>query len=138
MALAYPAKITPQEGGGLLVEFVDLPDTFTEGATLEDALFNGAEVLSAMLGWHLDQGHPITAPSQGVADAHYITPDAKTQAVMILREARGGRTIADLARGLDTSWAAAQRLDDPHHWPSLKQLDRAARVLGKRLVLSIE
>lgn len=138
MELAYPAKITPQEGGGLLVAFVDLPDTFTEGETLDDALFNGAEVLSAMLGWHLDQGHTIVAPSQNVVDAHYITPDAKTQAVMILREARGNRPIADLARGLDTSWAAAQRLDDPHHWPSLKQLDRAARVLGKRLVLSME
>ena len=34
--------------------------------------------------------------------------------------------------------AAAQRLEDPHHWPSLKQLDRAAKVLGKRLVLSLE
>ena len=138
MGFAYPAKITPQEGGGLLVEFVDLPDTFTEGETLEDALFNGAEVLSAMLGWHLDQGHAIKSPSQNVVGAHYITPDAKTQSVMILREARGNRPIADLARGLDTSWAAAQRLDDPHHWPSLKQLDRAARVLGKRLVLSME
>lgn len=138
MEFAYPAKITPQDNGALLIEFVDLPDTFTEGETLEDALFNGAEVLSAMLGWHLDQGQAMIAPSQGVADAHYITPDAKTQAVMILREARGGRPIADLARGLDTSWAAAQRLDDPHHWPSLKQLDRAARVLGKRLVLSME
>jgi antitoxin HicB len=105
---------------------------------LEDALFNGAEVLSAMLGWHLDQGHDIAPPSQNVKGAHYITPDAKTQAVMILRKARGNRPIADLARGLDTSWAAAQRLDDPHHWPSLKQLDRAARVLGKRLVLSME
>lgn len=138
MELAYPAKITPQDNGALLVEFVDLPDTFTEGETLEDALFNGAEVLSAMLGWHLDQGHTMTKPSQNVEGAHYITPDAKTQAVMILREARGNRPIADLARGLDTSWAAAQRLDDPNHWPSLKQLDRAARVLGKRLVLSME
>lgn len=138
MALAYPAKITSQDNGALLVEFVDLPDTFTEGDTLQDALLNGAEVLSAMLGWHLDQGHAIAPPSQNVANAHYIPPDAKTQAVMLLREARGDRPIADLARGLDTSWAAAQRLDDPHHWPSLKQLDRAARVLGKRLVLSIE
>ena len=57
---------------------------------------------------------------------------------MLLRDARGDRSMADLARGLGTSWAAAQRLEDPHHWPSLKQLERAARVLGKRLVLSVE
>jgi len=138
MQTSFPARITPQEGGGLLVEFIDLPDTFTEGTTLEEALFNGSEVLSAMLGWHLEQGHTIAVPSQGVADAHYIAPDAKTQSSLLLRHARGDRSVADLARGLDTSWAAAQRLEDPHHWPSLKQLDRAARVLGKRLVLSME
>ena len=138
MQVAYPALVVSQENGALLVSFVDLPDTFTEGQTLDEALFNGTEVLSAMLGWHLDQGHAIAPPSLGVAGAPYIAPDAKTQAVMLLRDARGERSMADLARGLGTSWAAAQRLDDPHHWPSLKQLERAARVLGKRLVLSVE
>jgi antitoxin HicB len=138
MEINYPARVTPQEGGGFLVEFVDLPDAFTEGQTMEEALFNAAEVLSAMVGWHLDQGSDIPAPSLNVEGARYIAPDAKTQAVLLLRHARGTRTLADLARALDTSWPQAKRLEDPHHWPSLKTLDRAARVLGKRLVLSME
>ena len=141
MEISYPARITPQEGGSLLVEFVDLPDTFTEGQTLEEALFNAAEVLSAMMGWHIDQGSEIPAPSaklKGVKGVHYIAPDAKTQAVLLLRHARGGRSLAELARAMDTSWPQAKRLEDPHHWPSLKTLDKAARVLGKRLVLSME
>jgi antitoxin HicB len=29
-------------------------------------------------------------------------------------------------------------LEDAKHWPSLKQLDKAAAALGKRLVLSME
>jgi len=66
------------------------------------------------------------------------SPSAGVQSAMLLRAARGERPLADLARALETSWAAAQRLEDPRHWPSLKQLDRAARVLGKRLVLSLE
>ena len=138
MEINYLARITPQDGGSFLVEFVDLPDAFTEGQTMEEALFNAAEVLSAMVGWHLDQGSDIPAPSQNVEGARYIAPDAKTQAVLLLRHARGTRTLADLARALDTSWPQAKRLEDPHHWPSLKTLDRAARVLGKRLVLSME
>lgn len=138
MEINYPARITPQDGGGFLVAFVDLPDTFTEGQTMEEALFNAAEVLSAMVGWHLDQGSDIPAPSLGVEGAHYVSPDAKTQAVLLLRHARGTRTLADLARALETSWPQAKRLEDPRHWPSLKTLDRAARVLGKRLVLSME
>ena len=138
MGTAYPATLTPEACGGYFVQFVDLDDTFTEGETVADALFNGAEVLSAMLGWHLEEGHAIPEPSQGIEGAYYIAPDAKTQAVMLMRAARGDRPISEIARALDTSWAAAQRLEDPHHWPSLKQLDRAARVLGKRLVLSLE
>ena len=138
MEISYPARIDQQEDGSWLVEFVDLPDTFTEGQTLEESLFNAAEVLSGMLAWHLDQGHDIPMPSANIEGAHYIAPDAKTQAVLLLRQARGTRTLADLARALDTSWPQAKRLEDPHHWPSLKTLDRAARVLGKRLVLAME
>jgi antitoxin HicB len=138
MAVTYPATIKAEPTGGFCVQFVDLEEAFTDGDTLEEALFNACEVLTLTLDGRIEEGMAIPAPSQGVAGAHYIAPDAKTQAVMILKEARGSRSVADLARGLGTSWAAAQRLEDPHHWPSLKQLDRAARVLGKRLVLSVE
>lgn len=43
-----------------------------------------------------------------------------------------------MARVLETSWPAAKRLEDPRHWPSLKQLDKAATALGKRLMPSFE
>ena len=48
MDIRYPATFKP-EAGGYVVQFVDLPDTFTEGDTLEEAQFNAVEVLSAML-----------------------------------------------------------------------------------------
>jgi hypothetical protein len=51
---------------------------------------------------------------------------------------RGERSMSELARALGTSWPQAKRLEDPRHWPSLKTLDRAARILGRRLVLSME
>ena len=138
MEIRYPATIEPQQGGGFFVQFVDLLDTFTEGQTMEEALFNAAEVLSAMLGWRRDQGQEVPPPSKRVKGAHYIAPDAKTQAAMLLRLARGERSLSDLARALETSWPAVKRLEDPTHWPSLKTLDRAAAALGKRLVLTLE
>ena len=58
--------------------------------------------------------------------------------INLLRQARGNRSLADLARALNTRWPQVKRLEDPQHWPSLKTLDRAASVLGKRLVLSLE
>lgn len=138
MEIRYPAILEPQAGGGFLVQFVDLPDTFTEGQTKEEALFNAVEVLSAMLAWRLDEGQEVPAPTPRVKGAHYIAPDAKTQAAMLLRLARGERSLSELARALETSWPAVKRLEDPAHWPSLKTLDRAAAALGKRLVLVLE
>ena len=138
MEIRYPATIEAHADGSFFVQFIDLPDTFTEGRTQEEALFNAAEVLSAMLAWRLDEGTEVPAPSQKRKGAHYIAPDAKTQAAMLLRLARGERSLAELARALETSWPAAKRLEDPTHWPSLKTLDRAAAALGKRLVLTLE
>ena len=77
--IRYPVTVEPQEGGGYFVQFVDFPDTFTEGATLEEAQFNAAEVLSAMLGWKLDEVQEIPSPSLNVADAYYIAPGGKAQ-----------------------------------------------------------
>ena len=137
MKLSYPYTATPQKPDGFFVQFLDIVEAITEGDTLEDAAFNAAEVLTGVLAYRLDHGQDIPEPSAPAGNP-VASPSAAVQAVMILREARGSRPIADLARGLNTSWAAAHRLDDPRHWPSLKQLDRAARVLGRRLVLSME
>ena len=138
MEIRYPATVDAQDDGTVLVRFVDLPDTFTEGHTHDEALFNAVEVLSAMLAWRLDEAKEVPAPTPQLKDAVYIAPDAKTQAAMLLRLARGERSLSELARALETSWPAAKRLEDPTHWPSLKTLDRAAAALGKRLVLSLE
>lgn len=138
MEIRYPATVKSQGDGSFLVQFVDLPDTFTEGQSKEEALFNASEVLSAMLAWRLGEATDVPAPSQKVKGAFYIAPDAKTQAAMLLRLARADRSLSELARTLETSWPAAKRLEDPTHWPSLKTLDRAAAALGKRLVLVLE
>lgn len=138
MQIRYPAVFEPEEAGGFLVRFTDLEDTFTYGETEEECLFNAAEVLSAMLEAKLDHGDPIPPPSVGVPNAHYVSPDAKTQAALLVRFTRGNRPLSEVARALNTSWPAAKRLEDPSHWPSLKILDKAAAALGKRLVLSFE
>lgn len=80
MEIRYPATIEPQECGGYFVQFIDFPDAFAEGETMEEAQFNAAEVLSGMLSWKLDERQEIPQPSQNITGAYYIAPDAKTQA----------------------------------------------------------
>lgn len=138
MNTRYPAIFDPQEPSGFCVKFVDIPEIFTEGETVEECLFNGSEVLSGMLEIYLEDGKEIPPPSENVKDAYYIAPDVKIQSALLVRWARGDRSLAEIARALETSWPAAQRLEDPHHWATLKQLDKAAAALGKKLVLSLE
>ena len=62
------------------------------------------------------------------------------QTAILLRVTRlaEGKTLAELARALGTSWPAVQRLEKPNANPTLKQLERVAHALGKRLVLELE
>jgi len=84
MEICYPATLELQSDGSFLVQFIDLPDTLTEGQTREEALFNAGEVLSGMLAWRLEEAKDVPPPSQNVKGACYIVPDVKTQAAMLM------------------------------------------------------
>ncbi|WP_334155133.1 type II toxin-antitoxin system HicB family antitoxin [Tepidimonas sp.] len=136
MNIAYPYTLEPQPEGGYLVQFVDLEEAFTEGDTEEQAAFNAAEVLTGVLAVRLEQGEGIPPPSPALGRPVAI-PDAPVQAALLIHFARQGHSLSELARAMGTSWPAAQRLTRPGN-PTLKQLERAAAALGKRLVLSLE
>lgn len=99
--------------------------------------FNAADVLSCALAVRLEAGDPIPEACQSDGNLRIIEPDATTQAALLVHQARGARSLAELARALGESLPATQRLENPCHSPTLKQLDRAA-ALGKRLVLTFE
>ncbi len=139
MKIEYPAKIEKDDDGFFFVSFHDIPEALTQGETMEEAVFNASEVLTLALEHRMDEKEAIPEPSKTKSQgAHMISPDAKVQAAMLVRNARADRSLAELARALETSWPAAQRLESPHHSPSLKMLNKAASALGKRLVLSFE
>lgn len=88
MNIRYPATLTPELGGGFVVQFIDFDEAFTEGETLEEALFNAAEVLTLTLDGRMEEGQPIPAPSLAPA-AQLIAPSAHIQAALLVRRARG-------------------------------------------------
>jgi len=138
MNTLYPAIFESQEPSGFCVQFIDIPGAITEGETIEECLFNAAEALTGVIESYIELGQEIPRPSEGIKGAYYIAPDARVQSALLIRWARGNRSLADIARALETSWPAAQRLENPSHYPTLKQLEKAASVLGKKLVLSLE
>lgn len=135
----YQAVLAAQPEGGFTVTFPDLPEAITEGDTREEALFHAADVLTLCLDERIESGDTLPAASK-VKGGVWVEPASAVQAAVAVRTARlaQGRSLADLARALGTSWAAAQKLESPRANPTIKQLERTAAALGKRLVLSIE
>jgi len=135
----YQAVLEPQPEGGFTVTFPDLPEAITEGDSHEEAVFNAAEVLGLCLDVRMDQGDELPRPTQTPGGV-WITPPASVQVAIALRQIREdqGKSLSDMARLLNTSWPAAQRLERPSANPTLRQLDRAAAAVGKRLVVSFE
>ena len=135
MKTEYPCTIEPQEPSGFFVQFIDFEEAFTEGETLEEALFNASEVLTGIIDWRMDNKTDVPLPSPLQPGQYAVAPNASTQTALLIRQCRKDRSLSDLARALGTSWPAVQRLENPHHSTNLKQLERAAAALGKRLVL---
>lgn len=138
MKSEYPYTVEKDEDGFLFVQFIDLEEVFTQGETLEEARYNASEVLSAMLAYRLEKHQEIPEPSECPSNGFLATPEPKVQAALLLRKARGNKSLTELANAMNITWAAVEKLENPHHCPSLKQLDKAAKALGKKLVLSLE
>jgi antitoxin HicB len=138
MKTEYPYTVEKDGDGLLFVQFIDLEEAFTQGETMEEAAFNAEEVLGAILAYRIDNNQEIPNPSICPENGFAVSPSPEVQSALLLKKARGDKPLSELANVMKTSWPAAQRLENPHHWPNLKQLDKAARALGKRLILSLE
>lgn len=67
MKTEYPAIVTPAEEGGYLVDFPDFDgEVFTEGDTLEEALYNAAEVLNLVVEHRRERGQTIPEPGRRI------------------------------------------------------------------------
>ena len=53
---AYPARLTPDEAGRMLVEFPDFPFAATDGADLVEATNHGIDCLEEALAICIDEG----------------------------------------------------------------------------------
>lgn len=140
MNILYPAKITTDEEGRFFVQFLDIEEAISEGETLEEAVFNAQETLTLSLEGRIDEKMDIPLPSviEG-ENIHKIAPSAMVQTALLIRENRKNKlSMAEFARMLQTSWPAASKLENPHNSPTIKMIEKAASVLGKRLIVSFE
>jgi len=134
--LQYPATIK-KTSGSYLVTFFDFATINTWGETLEKAFVNAEEALNGCLESDFERGFSLPEPSKRKGrGVHYIPVRPHIAVALMLRKLRAGRSQQEIARRLDISFQVYQRLENPRRSnPTLKTLEKVARVYGKHVAL---
>jgi len=56
------SPLSPEEGGGFLISFPDLPGCISDGETIEEAIHNGRDAFLAWISARADMGREIPKP----------------------------------------------------------------------------
>lgn len=139
MRYAYPVNLEPEEGGGFVVSFPDVPEALTEGDTREEALAQAADALAVSMGGYVEDRRPIPEPSAAGAGQDMVALPMLTAAKLALYTAMRdqGVTNVALAERLGVSETIVRRLVHPDHHSKIERVEQALAVLGKHLVVEV-
>ena len=135
----YPVTMTPDDNGTLLVTCPDLPEVTTFGDDRTDALRHAADAIEEALAARIAHHDDIPAPSPPRAGrVPSLTPLTIAKVELYRATRAAGISKAELGRRL--GWHAPQvdRLFDLRHRSKVEQIEEALRVIGKRLVVSVQ
>ena len=135
----YPVTLPPDDGT-ILVTFADVPEAITFGADEQEALMQAVDALESGLSFYVDARQPLPVPSKAKRGQKTVSPSALECAKLGVYQAMTEQGIrkAELARRLGWHMPQVDRLFDLRHASKFEQIQTAAAVLGKRLVLSVE
>ena len=135
----YPVTLTPDDGS-VLVTFADVPEAITFGTDEQEALMQAVDALESGLSFYVDARQPLPVPSKAKRGQKTVRPSALECAKLGVYQAMTDQGIrkAELARRLGWHMPQVDRLFDLRHASKFEQIETAAAVLGKRLVLSVE
>ncbi len=129
----YPARFVKEKGNnGYSVFFIDIPNAFTCGETIDECFDHAKECLNLMLETDLDDGNTIPSPSPISGENIYLIPlEPNVSFALELRQLRGNRTQKEIATKLGVTYQTYQRLENPRvSNPTLKTIKRIANVLN--------
>src|ERR1700730_4474629 len=137
----YRARFEPGEKRGVIVvSFPDVPEAITEGRGEADAMSQAQEALGlALLSYPVRDLRRTNAKAKGgylVQIAVEAAVAAKLAFLDAFREAGIGKS--EFGRKIGKDEKEVRCLLDPKHPSKLSTLTEALRVLGQRLVVSVE
>ena len=134
----YPVTLTPDDGM-VLVTFADVPEAITFGADEDEALLNAIDALETGLSFYVDARKPLPLPSHAAQNQKTVRPSALEAAKLGVYRAmmEQGLKKSELARRLGWHMPQIDRLFDLRHASKLDQIEQAAHVLGKHVIVEV-
>ena len=135
----YPAKIERDEDGRYVVAFPDFGWGATDGATREEALVEARDLLRELIAATMREGKDLPEPSRATRRRPIVVPPVAIALKAALHEAfrKAGVSKRRLARDLDVAESEVRRMLNPDHVTKAATIDRALRVLGKRVSVTV-
>jgi len=139
-SIAFRCHLEPDEDGGYVVTFPDLPFGFTQGNTLDEALREAVDCLETILAVLVEEGRDIPEPSKIKRGEYLVSPSATTAAQVALYSAMRREKVAprELAKRLRIPVSDVRRLTDLAEYPPLELIERALAALGHRLTVALD
>jgi antitoxin HicB len=133
--MVYNCKIE-KEGDMFIVQFPDMPNIQTFGYTNEEALAMAKEALEGCLEADISHGNEIPQPAY--TEGYPVPVSSHIALSLRLRQLRGAQSQTSVAEKLGLTYQAYQRLENPRKAnPTIKTLERIARVYGRELDISL-
>jgi antitoxin HicB len=136
---AYPAALTPDQGGGFTVTFRDVPEAITEGDIREEALLRAEDALESALAMYIAAKEPLPASSKAHVGEEVVPLSALGMAKAALYDAMREQGVgrAELARRLRWHLPQVNRVLDLRHASKMEQVEAALAALGLRLIVDV-
>lgn len=140
MKIVYPAQFQADEDGRVLVTFRDLPEAATDGATMEEAQAEAADLLDSALMFRMKYREDIPAPTKARKGERLVAPDAAVamKAALYIAMRRRGLTAAELSRRLGVDYREAQRILNPNHATRTARMGEAIEATGSHLIVELD
>ena len=139
MIYAYPCQLTPDEEGGLVAAFPDVPEAITGGRDLAETLAMAEDALATALAGYVHEKWDIPAPSEAADGQVLVAPPAVAAAKLALYSAMRAQRITkvELADRLGVSESAVRKLTNPDHRSHMGQVQKALRAVGRSLKVEV-
>lgn len=137
MRFRYPAQLSQDQSGEVIVSFRDFPECLTSGVDTAAALSEARDALEEAIAGRIDDGEPIPQPSSRRRTEQLVAvpPDMAAKAAFALAFRNSGLSRVALAKRIGVNEKVVRRMLNPRHHTAANRIHKALRALGQELIV---